>query len=304
MHAAVLKYFVEVARSGSIRKAAQTLFVASSAVNRQILKLEEELGSELFDRLPTGIRLNPAGERVLMHVQATLQDFHVVRTELDAIKGERSGHISVAAMDSLFVDFLPSALEEFSEFFPAVTYSISAMSPSEVPDHVASGEYDIGICFLGKLPVGLEVVASASFPPGVVMASSHPLATKEEISYDDCTGFSFLTSGGISPFYGVVSPEFTEFWDSLSSRISCNATMMLKRMIVAGRGISIFSKIGFMDEIASGEVVWRPLAQTALKKMRVGIVIPKHRALTHVTQQFVARQVKRLRQLELTSQIY
>ncbi|WP_050463721.1 LysR family transcriptional regulator [Herbaspirillum autotrophicum] len=304
MHATVLKYFVEVARCGSIRKAAQHLFVASSAVNRQILKLEEELGSELFDRLPNGIRLNSAGERVLQHVQSTLQDFHVVRTELDAIKGERSGHISIAAMDSLFVEFLPAAVEEFSGFFPAVTYSIFAMSPGEVPERVASGEFDIGICFTGKIPVGLEVVASADFPPGVVMAASHPLASKAEISYADCAGYSFLTSGGVSPFHGVVSNEFTEFLDSLTSRISCNATEMLKRMIVAGRGISIFSQIGFMPEIARGEAVWRPLAQPAVRKLQVAIVIPRHRALTHVTQQFVARQVKRLRQLELTSQMY
>ena len=53
MHASVLKYFVEVARCGSIRKAAQNLYVASSAVNRQILKLEAEMGTDLFDRHPT-----------------------------------------------------------------------------------------------------------------------------------------------------------------------------------------------------------------------------------------------------------
>ncbi|HET9205716.1 MAG TPA: LysR family transcriptional regulator, partial [Burkholderiaceae bacterium] len=74
MHASILKYFVEVARSGSIRKAAQNLYVASSAINRQIRKLEEELGTELFDRLPSGMRLNAAGERVLQHVRGTLHD--------------------------------------------------------------------------------------------------------------------------------------------------------------------------------------------------------------------------------------
>ena len=54
---------------------AQRLFVASSAVNRQILKLEEELGAELFDRLPTGMRLNAAGDVVLRRVRTTLHDF-------------------------------------------------------------------------------------------------------------------------------------------------------------------------------------------------------------------------------------
>jgi DNA-binding transcriptional LysR family regulator len=51
VHASILKYFVVVVRSGSIHNPAQNLFVASSAINRQIRKLEQELGTELFDRL-------------------------------------------------------------------------------------------------------------------------------------------------------------------------------------------------------------------------------------------------------------
>ena len=132
MHAVVLKYFLEVARHGSIRKAAQNLFVASSAVNRQILRLEEELGTELFDRVPSGMRLNAAGERLQQHVRGTLHDFHLMRTELDALKGERKGHVSVAAMDSLLIEFLPAAVEEFSSSYPAVRYTIQSAMPSDV----------------------------------------------------------------------------------------------------------------------------------------------------------------------------
>ena len=110
-HASVLRYFVEVARCGSVRRASEKLYVAASAVNRQILKLEDELGTELFDRIPNGMRLNAAGERLLRHVQTTLHDF-VTRSELDALKGDRTGHVKVASMDSLFVDLLPSAIEE------------------------------------------------------------------------------------------------------------------------------------------------------------------------------------------------
>lgn len=303
MHAVVLKYFLEVARCGSIRKAAQNLFVASSAVNRQILRLEDELGTELFDRVPTGIRLNAAGERLLQHVRGTLHDFHLMRTELDALKGERKGHVSIAAMDSLLIDFLPAAVEEFSETYPAVQYAVSSSMPSEVPERVVSGDSDIGICYLGKLPAGLKVVATAPFPPGVVMASSHPLAKKTKLSFDDCRGHAFLQISRISPIHSVTLPAFSNFWDELEPTISCNSTPMVKRLLIAGRGISFFSKIGFMDELARGEVVWRPLANPAINQIKVGIVVPTHRTLSHVTLQFVERIVRRLKQLELNASL-
>ena len=304
MHAVVLKYFLEVARCGSIRKAAQSLFVASSAVNRQILRLEDELGTELFDRVPTGIRLNAAGERLQQHIRSTLHDFHLMRTELDAMKGERKGHVSVAAMDSLLIDFLPGAVENFAETYPAVRYAIVSAMPSEVPDKVTSGDSDIGICYLGKLPAGLDVAAKAAFPPGVVMAPSHPLAKKAEISFDDCRNHAFIQVSRISPIHSLVVPEFAKFWDELEPAISCNATPMVKRLLVGGKGISFFSKIGFMNELARGEVVWRPLANARINKIEVGILTPSHRTLSHVSLQFVERIALRLKQLELAASVY
>jgi DNA-binding transcriptional LysR family regulator len=298
MHASVLRYFLEVARAGSIRKAAQKLFVASSAVNRQILQLEEELGAELFDRLPTGMRLNAAGEVVLRHVRTTLHDFELLRSELDAQKGERSGHITVVAMDSLFVDVLPTAVDEFTVEFPAVTFTLLAMSPSDVPPKVSGGEADIGICFVTRAPAGTEIVASAALPIGVVMATSHPLAGQARIRYDDCRGYPFLLSYGRWPIYDTLAPAFAEFWDSIEPRISSNASPLLKRSVVAGRGIAFFSKLGFMQEIADGEAVWRPLDDPAINKLRVGVLVGKGRELPYVVRAFQARLLKKLADLE------
>lgn len=298
MHAAVLKYFLEVARSGSIRKAAQNLFVAASAVNRQILQLERELGTELFDRVPSGMRLNAAGERLQQHVRGTLHDFHLMRTELDALKGERRGHVSVAAMDSLLIDVLPAAVEEFSDSYPAVHYTITSAQPDVVPELVASGEHDIGMCYLGRLPATVRVVAKAPFPPGVVMAAAHPLARKARLSFDDCRGQPFIQISRVSPIHTVVQPEFARFWDDLEPQIQCNSTTMAKRLIIAGRGISFFSRIGFVQEIAAGEVVWRPLANRAVNAIEVGIVVAAHRSLSHVTEEFLMRLTRRLKLLE------
>ena len=76
---------------------------------------------------------------------------------------------------------------------------------------------------------------------------------------------------------------------------------MAKRMIIAGRGISFFSKIGFMDEIERGEVVWLPLANAAINAIEVGIVTPSNRTLSHVTLEFLERITRRLKQLAMSA---
>ena len=298
MHASVLRYFLEVARCGSIRKAAQRLFVASSAVNRKILQLEQELGTELFDRLPTGMRLNAAGESVLRHVRTTLHDFELLRSELDAQKGERTGHIAVVAMDSLFVDVLPATVEAFMEEYPAVTFTLLAMSPTEVPAKVAGGDADIGICFVTRAPQGTEIVASAAFPIGVVMAPSHPLASRAQIRYEDCRGYPFLLSHGRWPIYDTLAPAFAEFWDSIEPRLSSNASPLLKRSVIAGRGIAFFSRLGFMREIATGEAVWRPLDDPAINQLRAGIIVGRGRRPSLVERTFLDRLVRQLKDIE------
>jgi len=70
-------YFEAVAQHGSMRKAAGTLNVASSALNRQILDLEANLGVHLFERLPRGVRLTSAGEMLLGHVRRMARDFEM-----------------------------------------------------------------------------------------------------------------------------------------------------------------------------------------------------------------------------------
>jgi DNA-binding transcriptional LysR family regulator len=207
-------------------------------------------------------------------------------------------------MDSLLIEFLPAAVEDFSETYPAVRFSINSAMPSEVPDKIVRGDSDIGICYLGKMPAGLEVASKVAFPPGVVMAPSHPLAKKSEISFDDCRNHAFVQISHLSPIHSLVVPEFEKFWDELEPSISCNSTPMVKRLLIGGKGISFFSKIGFMNELARGEVVWRPLANAMINKIEVGILTPSHRTLSHVTLQFVERITLRLKQMELASTVY
>lgn len=301
MHASVLKYFIEVARCGSVRKASENLYVAASAIHRQIHKLEDELGVELFDRLPAGLRLNPAGERLLKHAQETLHQFQVMRTELDALRGERTGHVKVAAMDSFFEELLPATVEEFLQIYPAVTYTITSIQPMEIPQLVLSGQVDVGLCFVSRLPSGVDAFRTASLPIGIVMPPGHPLARFDQVTLKECSRYPFLRSSPNPVISAALSAEFAAFWDDMEPTATCNSTPMLKRLIKAGQGISCFSKIAFVEELRRGELLWRPFALPAMNELKVGILVPALRVLPHVTQNFVARMARQLAQLEIAA---
>src|SRR5207237_10869544 len=89
LHSRLLSYVDEVARTGSIRKAALHLNVAASAISRQILALETQLGTPLFQRLPKKLILTAAGEVLIGHIAQTPTELTRAQAKIAEVKGRR-----------------------------------------------------------------------------------------------------------------------------------------------------------------------------------------------------------------------
>lgn len=291
LHAAALFYFREVARVGSIRKAAAGLNVAASALNRQIINLEHRLGTPLFDRLPGKMRLTIAGELLLRHVVDTLHDFDRVRVAIDDLKAARSGHVAIVALDSLLVDFLPRAIDRFRADFPAVTYSVMASQPPDVVSMVASGEVDMGFTFVGQIPHAVRCMTEISAPIGVVMRADHPLANKLAVDFDEVARYPILTQSGPLPKGADVDAAFTTFKGQLKPALQSNSIQMLKLAITLNMGVSLFTRLGFLHEIEQGDLAWRPLNSPGINTLRIGLVVSAQRGLSPPAEQFARRLV-------------
>lgn len=287
MHAAALAYFRETARLGSIRKAAQKLNVAASAINRHILKLEDEFGTPLFDRLPGGMRLTAAGDLLIAHINSTLHDYERLRAEVDDLRAARSGHVSIVAVDSLLVDFLPRSLERFRARFPAVTFSIMAVAPAEVQDLVAAGEADIGFTFVSQMPKTVRFVAEVPAPIGAVMPADHPLAQRRSISFEEAAAYPFLAQAGPLPRSADIDPDFARFREALKPRLVSNSIQFVKRAIRLGMGLAYFTRLGFLEEIEQGEIVWRPFASKPINTLRIGLLAATGRNPSPPTGQLI-----------------
>jgi DNA-binding transcriptional LysR family regulator len=289
LHAAALIYFREVARVGSIRKAAASLNVAASALNRQIINLEARLGTPLFDRLPGNMRLTVAGDLLLRHVVDTLHDFDRVRGAIDDLKAARSGHIAVAALDSLLVDFLPRVIDRFRVDFPAVTYSVMAAQPPDVPVMVARGEIDMGFTFVGQIPNSVRYVTDIAAPIGVVMRADHPLASKLAVDFDEVSRYPLLTQSGPLPKGADVDAAFANFKSAIKPKLQSNSIQMLKLAIMLNMGVSFFTRLGFLHEIEKGDLAWRPLNSPGINTLRIGLVVSAQRELSPPAEQFARR---------------
>src|SRR5260370_18721839 len=95
-HLRFLRYVDEVARAGSIRKAADVLHVTASAVNRRIMDLEEKLGAPLFERRPRGVRLTEAGELFVRYIREKTGDVKSMKSQIEDLKDLRHGPARLA----------------------------------------------------------------------------------------------------------------------------------------------------------------------------------------------------------------
>ena len=298
MHAAVLRYVREVARSGSIRRAAATLNVASSAVNRQILALEAQLGMRLFDRMPEGVRPTPAGALLLRHVGDTLHDYDRLLAELDGLRGVRSGHVRVVALDSLLVDFLPRVLAGFSRRYQAITFAVQAVAPMAVFQQLIAGEADLGLSFVVPASPAVRLVASVRMPVGAVMPAAHPLARAGPLALDAFAGHAVLLQQETLPLVPSIDETFAAFRSAARPLLVSNSIEMLRQAIRAGMGVAFFTRLGFLREIAAGELVWVRLASPRLEALRLGLFAPAQRTLSPAAGALLDEFAARLGELE------
>ena len=121
-HLRFLRYVDEIARAGSIRKAAEQLHVTASAVNRRVMDLEAELGAPLFERRPRGVRLTAAGELFVRYIREQSGDVERMKSQIEELKGLRRGTVRIACSQALALDFLP---REIAAFRAAIRWSPS-----------------------------------------------------------------------------------------------------------------------------------------------------------------------------------
>lgn len=259
-----LRYFVEIADSGSFSAAAERLFIAQSALSRQIKALETQLQTPLFERTARQPKLTAAGEAFYPRVRNLLGELHKASNLATQVGNGQLGtlrlsHSSTVPMNGALLQGISTWLERC----PGVSMDIAKLSSEAQLEDIADGRLDVGLL---RLPVlrqreGVRVVPLYTERLLLAVPPNHPLARNDEaVDLAQLKDEAFISiphpqRGGLSYLSAELCMRAGFF--PKAARVMSRKTTQLQ-LIQAGFGIALLPES--MQDIAPASLHFLPLA--------------------------------------------
>ncbi|BEV01959.1 LysR family transcriptional regulator [Novosphingobium olei] len=266
-----LRYFMAVGRLGSIRKAADELNVSASAIDRQILNVEAEIGMPLFERLPTGLRLTAAGEIMMAAGGRWQKSLSEVRAQIEDLRGLKRGHVEIAIIDALAKGVIPAAIQAIQSRYPGISIAVRVRGNDAVRRMIASNEVDFGIFFDPESYRDITVHAFADVHLGFVTPVGHPFAQQQEARFSACIGSPVVVpTHPLAVHQQVLVLEGTTR-ATLDKKVSSDDIQMITSLVQQGVGIGILTSLDVMTEVRAGRLAFTRISDPVLRPMTLAL---------------------------------
>lgn len=291
-----LHTFTEIVRLKSFSKAAKTCFRTQPAISAQIRQMEQELGTQLFERFGSRISITAAGRIFHDYAQRVLalkkEGFDAV-AELERVP---RGEISIAANEATCLYILPTVFSEYKQQFPGVQLHVVRSYGSDTVSGVLENNVDFGIAQLPIKEKRLEVVPLQSDEIQLLAPVGHPLERLKRVTADDLLEYPLLL-----PKHGRSRTRILEFLepidDEMNISMELDSSEMIKQFTVAGIGVGFLARSHFQAEVEAGRLIGRSLAPLPVVRS-IGLIYRKDKALPRAGLGFIEVVGKLARELQ------
>ena len=187
-----LRYVCAVEETGSFSRAAERCQIAQPSLSQQILKLEEELGTKLFDRLGRGVRLTEPGRAFLQHARAALEEVERARASIPADADGVSGTVSIGAIPTIAPYLIPPYTAAFTKRFPEARLRIVEETTPVLIEALRNLSIDFALLALPLRHKDLLLQPVRTEKLLAVLPETHPLAAKDSLMLAELRGESFV----------------------------------------------------------------------------------------------------------------
>jgi DNA-binding transcriptional LysR family regulator len=279
-----LRYVDQVARSGSIQRAARELHVAASAIDRQILRLEEDLGVPLFERMPRGMRLTPSGDAMVTLARRWRDDERRAADTIRQLQGTHQGHLRLIAMDSHTTSFLPALVEELAREHPRITLEIEIGSTDSAIAALGASTADLACVFNLTPRRDVHVLWSSDLPFGCVVAANHPLARHATTSMQEACAYPIALQSRALHIRRYLESHHGWLFSDGQRRVETNSLQLVKMLAKGGGHVAFTSELDAAPELIDGSLRFLPVRDQSAEPQSVSVAIDAVKPLTSVTR--------------------
>lgn len=264
MKFAALRDFLAVAERGSLRAAARQLGSAQPSISRSIQELEKELGVVLFERRASGVRLTPMGQVFLRRAATVQNELRLAQEELDQLRGETHGKLTVALSSVSHIALLPNALRPFRLRYPNVEMDVFDAVYPTIESDLKDSRID---CYIGPAPadVAPELMREKLFDNTrlIVGRKGHPLAQARSLR--ELVDAEWITTSITHKAEEELGPLFAQH-GLPAPRLAMRARSALTYLVA----------LAYSDLLMMLPVQWTqsPLLRDAVQPIRVREVLP------------------------------
>src|ERR1700730_240984 len=187
-----LRYVCAIADTGNFSRAAERCKIAQPSLSQQVLKLEEELGTSLFDRWGRSIRLTEAGRAFIPRARAILHQMEAARSSASDQNTDLRGSVAVGVIPTVAPYLMPSYTAGFAKRYPDAKLRIVEETTSVLVEGLRDLSIDVAILALPLRHKDLELFPIRTEPLFAVLKRDHPRATAKSLALKDLRGESFV----------------------------------------------------------------------------------------------------------------
>jgi DNA-binding transcriptional LysR family regulator len=287
-------YLDAVARAGSIRKAADKLHVASTALNRKILEIESEIGTPLFERLPRGVRLTAAGEVLLTAVRRTLADLRAAESQIEQLRGLVRGTVRVGCAESVATDLMPATIAHYQQTHPGVQFQVLSGVTAQLVQALLADDVDMVLVHDPQPAESLRVITALPQPLCAMLRPDHPLAARESLRLADCQDYPVALGDRSFGSRRLLDAVMARTRMTLNIALEASAVQTLKEFTRQTGAISFQFQIGTLREARLGELRSIPLSDPAFSQSKLVLATREGRVLPIAGLSFLEALVAQL----------
>jgi DNA-binding transcriptional LysR family regulator len=287
----LVEYFIAVAEELHFGRAAERLHIAQPSLSQQIRRLEAQLGVSLLERNSRNVHLTRAGQALLHEGRKTLsQAQHAIQT----VRAAGAPRLTVGFYGSAASELLPEVLREFSERLPGIEVSVRELLLGSIHD-ILDGSVNIAFTRLLPGQTELEVEVLTQEPRLAAIASTHPLASHQSLTFADLRDESFVVNpvarqDGPPPRWLAEQQRY-----ELPARVAAEATSLqeILALVAAGRGVCLVPQ-AVAHHYPRANVTYVPVtdADPAVVSLawRRGAICPAVKAFIEASRQVAPRE--------------